>query len=114
MQKASRTPLDSCEETILNELGGRPVGDALCEKAARLAPAQNQFDNIRVSLERERQTDRYLWEWEHSREKSQYIFRTVGFYFSKEKAFYFSIVWYRACHNEWQRSVPHSTSYRYL
>ncbi len=49
MQKASKEPLDSCEETILNETGGRPVGDELCSKAAAHAGANRQQFNITVS-----------------------------------------------------------------
>ncbi len=50
MQKASKEPLDSCEETILNETGGRPVGDVLCEKAAAHAGEERPQFNITVGL----------------------------------------------------------------
>ena len=51
MQKASKEPLDSCEETILNETGGRPVGDVLCEKAAAHAGEERPQFNITVGWE---------------------------------------------------------------
>ncbi len=48
MQKASMEPLDSCEESILNETGGRPVGDELCAKAAKHAGDNREQFNITV------------------------------------------------------------------